>query len=111
MAKCGCSLSGVPTNADREGRVEWMRRAIPKGSSVYFVTDGKSSMHVRLFISPKRGEVQDITRPAASLTHQRMSTSDWMVFSGGGFSAGHEAVTNLAVALWNSEAALRPLKV
>lgn len=114
--KCACALSGAPSKAAEKreaesGRVQWMRRALPKGTTVFFVESGTNGKRVQLYIAPQKGEIEDITMPAASLSRIRTSADGKMIFSGYGYSAGQEAVEGLAMALWGSVKALKSRKV
>lgn len=91
------------TRAQQEaqaGRLEWMTRAIPVGTRIFFLESGQNGKRVRLFYAPEANRIEEITSPAAALTRIRMTRDNaWMSFGGAGYSAGQEAVEALAFAL------------
>jgi hypothetical protein len=104
-------LSGAGTSKAAEKRAEearliaMLRGWIPRGSTIYYITEGRG-MHVRFFIC-RSGEVHEISGYVAKLGGQRYTTSGWVAFSGGGYSAAQEGVSTVARKLYDEAGALR----
>jgi hypothetical protein len=86
---------------------DWVKESVPKGATVYYMTDHTDAgAYIRLFVVA-RGEIEEITTATAKITKMTHKPGRGLYRKGYGYNHGADCVEELSYNLYKNVAELK----